>query len=215
MSKGLVVSIVLLVTITGVAVGIYGYMNSLRSESVLQETALNAQYLANQNYLSFYISGFYEQLGIVKYKSDKLNEILVDYAKGRSFGKAGQSDQAAFINAVVEAVPDLKGLDIADKMMDYVTAGREGYRAVQDKLLDMLKRYDAWRQDGYIQSWIIEHIVGVPSNRLQARIGDDVVEGEEARKYMYRIVLASQAKDAYKSGIMEPLMPGPSEKKKD
>lgn len=35
--------------------GVYGYVNGLRSTSISYETQLNAQYLANQNYLSAYI----------------------------------------------------------------------------------------------------------------------------------------------------------------
>ncbi|MDP2598730.1 MAG: hypothetical protein Q8P49_02780 [Candidatus Liptonbacteria bacterium] len=183
----------------------YGYINGLRSEGVQRETTLSAQYLSNQNYLSSYISGFYEQLGVVQYKSEKLDQILADYAKGRRFGADSQSDRAGFINAVAEAVPDLKGLDIADRMMDYVAAGREGYRTTQDKLLDMLRSYDNWRADGIVQSWVIEHMLSVPTKRLEARIGDQMLVSADARNKMWQIVLASDAKKAYESGVMEPL----------
>jgi hypothetical protein len=105
--------------------GVYSYINNLRNDMVGYESQLNAQYLSNQNYLSSYISGFYEQMGITKFKSDKLDTILADYAKGRSGGN-GKEDKQSFINAVHEAVPNLDGLNIADKMMDYVSAGRAG-----------------------------------------------------------------------------------------
>lgn len=192
----------LLAVLIGTGLALYGYANSLRSQDVSWSTQLNAQYLSNQNYLSNYVSGFYEQLGLVKYKSEKLDQVLLDYAKSR--GEKGSVGQA-FLVAVVEAVPDLKGLNIADKMLAYVQAGREGYRATQDKLLDMLKGYDAWRQDGYVQSWIIANVIGAPSDRLEARIGTTVYRGKEARDKMYTIVLTSDTKKAYESGTMEPL----------
>lgn len=197
---GVVVAFLVALVIIGFT--LYGYANSLRTEDVNWSTQLNAQYLSNQNYLSAYISGFYEQLGLVKYKSEKMDQILLNYAKAR--GEKGAVGQA-FLAAVVEAVPDLKGLNIADKMLAYVQAGREGYRAVQDKLLDILKGYDAWRQDGYVQSWIIANVIGAPSERLEARIGDKVWRGKEAREKMYTVVLTSDTKKAYETGTMEPL----------
>ncbi len=196
------VILALLVVLVGAGLALYGYANALRSEDVNWSTQLNAQYLSNQNYLSAYVSGFYEQLGLVKYKSEKMNEILLNYAKAR--GEKGAVSQA-FLAAVVEAVPDLKGLNIADKMLAYVQSGREGYRATQDKLLDMLRSYDKWREDGYVQSWIIANVIGAPSERLEARIGAMVYRGKEAREKMYVIVLASDAKKAYGTGTMEPL----------
>ena len=196
------VVLALLVAAAGAGLALYGYANALRSQDVSWSTQLNAQYLANQNYLSNYVSGFYEQLGLVKYKSEKLDQVLLNYAKAR--GEKGAVGQA-FLAAVVEAVPDLKGLNIADKMLAYVQAGREGYRATQDKLLDMLKGYDAWREDGYVQSLIVAKVIGVPSERLEARIGDKVWRGKEAREKMYTIVLTSDTKKAYETGTMEPL----------
>lgn len=187
------------------AIGLYSYANSLRTQSIAFETQLNAQYLSNQNNLSTYVSGFYEQLGIVKYKSEKLNSILTDYAKGRNFGTGNSPSGPAFINAVHEAVPELKGLDIADRMIDYVQSGRESYKTVQDKLLDMLRSYDRWRNDGYVQSCIIRDFIGVPSERLEARLGTTVTRGQVALDRMYVIVLAEPAADAYTTGKMNPL----------
>ncbi|MFZ2193656.1 MAG: hypothetical protein WAV31_05420 [Candidatus Moraniibacteriota bacterium] len=188
--------------------GVYGYVNGLRSTSISYETQLNAQYLANQNYLSAYISGFYEQIGVGNLKSDKLDKILLDAVKGR-YEKEGFSSNGALFSAIAEAYPDLSGLNIFDKIVDYIASKREGYRAIQDKLLDMLRSYDAWRQDGFVQSQIVASFLGVPSQRLEARIGDSVLRGSEAREKMWQIVLTQEAKDAYQSGTMAPLSVNP------
>lgn len=182
----------------------YMFLNGLRSTSVNLETQLNAQYLANQNYLSAYISGFYEQTGLANLKSEKMDTILMDAAKGK-FGENGFSSNGSFISAIKEAYPDLAGLNVYDKIVDYVASKREGYRAIQEKLLDMLRGYDLWREDGYIQSEIIANILKIPSQRLEARIGSNVVRGAEAREKMYLIVLAKEAVAAYETGTMEPL----------
>lgn len=191
---------------------LYSFVNSLRSESVARENALNAQYLSNQNYLSAYVSGFYEQLGVAGAKSDKLDQILSDAVKGRYESSGGFAPNGAFFSAIVEAYPDLSALNIYDKIVDYVASQREGYRGIQDKLLDMLRSYDTWRQDGLIQSMIVSDILGIPSERLEARIGTDVKRGLEARDRMFTIVLASQAKEAYETGILDPLQV-PSDRK--
>lgn len=183
---------------------VYGNINGLRNEAVQQENALNAQYQSNQNYLSTYISGFYEQLGLADHKSDKINKILTDAVKGR-YGDDGFSANGAFFSAITEAYPDVKGLDIYDDIAEYVRGQRDGYRNIQDKLLDMLRSYDTWRQEGIFKSFIVKSLLGVPSERLVARIGTETWKGKEAEEKMFQIVLASQAKDAYKSGTMEPL----------
>lgn len=198
------------VAMISVALVMYGYVNSLRSESVGHETGLNAQYLASQNYLSSYFSGFYEKVGVANLKSAKLDKILLDAVKGR-YDKEGFSSKTALFSAIAEAYPDLSGLDAYDKIIDYISSQREGYRANQDKLLDMLRSYDNWRQDGYLQSLIVESLLGIPSQRLEARIGEVVLRGREARDKMYLIVLTEQTRDAYKSGTMAPLSVNPAQ----
>ena len=212
LSTGLVVLVAIIGCLLLSGMWTYGWVNGLRTEGINQETALNAQYLSNQNYLSSYISGFYEQFGIVQYKSDKLDQILTDYAKGRSSGGGPAAEKGSFINAVREAVPDLKGLNVADRMLDYIAGGRAGYRDSQDKLLDMLRSYDKWRADGIVQSIVVKNLLGIPSERLEARIGTQVVHGADARDKMYLIVLTSDAKKAYESGVMEPLKVTPPAK---
>lgn len=210
---GLIVGLCLLAGVVVVGLSFYGYLNGLRSEGVRRETQLSAQYLSNQNYLSSYVSGFYEQLGVAGLKSDKMDQILLDAVKGRYEKNGGFAPNGAFFSAIVEAYPDVKGLNVFDKIVDYVSAGREGYRATQDKLLDMLRSYDAWRGDGFVQSYLVERVLGVPSKRLEARIGDQTLIGPDARNKMYQIVLASDAKKAYETGVMDPLQVPTSPKK--
>ena len=186
---------------------IYSYVNGLYSASVSYETQLNVQYLSNQNYLSAYISGFYEKLELVKFQSEKLNQVLLDAVKGR-YDKGGFKVGSSFFTVIREAYPEqsLAGLMKSfDKVNNYISAGREGYRAVQDKLLDQLRAYDKWRESGIVQRLIVGDVLGVPSERLEARIGANVYKGKVARDKMYTLVLASDARKAYETGTMEPL----------
>lgn len=184
----------------------YGYVNSVRNEGIGRETQLSAQYTSNQNYLSSYISGFYEQVGVANLKSEKMDQILTDAVKGR-YEDGGMNVGSSIFTAIVEAYPDISGLSIYDKMMDYISAGREGYRATQDKLSDQLGQYDNWRGQDAFRQWVVGSILGFPSDFLEARIGTTVYRGKEARDKMWQIVLTSDAKRAYETGEMEPLSP--------
>lgn len=192
-----------------VSVSIYSTFNTIQQEGVDQETALTAQYLDNQNELSSYVSGFYEQIGVANLKSDKMDQILLDAVKGRYDGKtSAQPGQGQLFSAIKEAYPDLAGLNIYDKIVDYVRAGRESYKQKQSKLLDMLRAYDRWRQSGIIHSKLVT-LTGFPSHALRAQIGTNATFGEQALSQMYVIVLTSDAIKAYQTGVQDPLpMPG-------
>lgn len=188
----------------------YGKFNSIRHEGIDKETALTAQYLDNQNELSTFISTFYEQLGIADHKSDKLNAILTDAVKGRydntglTPATPGQTQGNQLISAIVEAYPDLSGLNTYDTVLNTISSGRQAYKAKQSKLLDMLRSYDKWRKQDIIGSALIS-LGGFPSSNLRAQIGTDSVTGSAAEAKMYEIVLASQATQAYTTGTLEPL----------
>lgn len=200
-STGLIIALALLAASAFAGVSLYGFANSTRTEAIKREIQLSLQYQSNQNYLSTYISTFYEQAGIANAKSDKMNEILLDAVKGR-YGKEGING-GQLMTAIAEAYPDVKGLDVYDKIMTTVSSGREGYRAIQDKLLDQLGSYDTWRKDGILRNMVLKNFL--PSDNLVARIGDTKITGQAALDKMYQVVLASQAVDAYKKSTMEPL----------
>jgi hypothetical protein len=208
MKKGTIITLSIIVSFFVIlflgVVSFYGYTNKLRTQNIGFETTLSAQYLSNQNYLSEYVSGFYETLGVANIKSDKMDKILTDAVKGR-YGEKGFSSDGAFFSAIKEAYPDITGLNIYDKIIDYVKSRRAGYRDIQDKLLDMLATYDRWRKEGWVQSYIVANVIGAPTEDLKARVGTEITTGKAALDKMYQIVLTEQAVDAYSTGKMAPL----------
>ncbi|MBX3152059.1 hypothetical protein KF728_18010 [Candidatus Obscuribacterales bacterium] len=208
MSKGLLIGIGVIVAAVIGIFSLYGYVNSTRNEGIRMETSLSAQYLDNQNELSAFKSSFYEQIGVANLKSDKLDQILEDAVKGRYEGKMEPGTGGAMFSAITEAYPDLKGqLDLYDRIVDFVRAGREAYKQKQSKLIDMLRAYDLWRQEGLIKSFFLGKFF--PSQALKARIGSNVQSGQQALDQMYIIVLTSDTKKAYETGTDEPMkVPG-------
>lgn len=202
--KGKIIGLIVLIVLFFIGIAGYSKVNSLRNTGVAYETQLTAQYLANQAYLSAYVGGFYEQVGVANLKSDKMDKILLDAVKGR-YDKEGFSSKGAFFSALREAYPDISGLNVYDKIIDYIQSKREGYRANQEKLLDMLRSCDNWRQSDIISSFIIKNILGIPSDRLEARIGDKVYKGQAARDKMYQIVLTEGIDKIYETGKMKAL----------
>lgn len=189
----------------------YSSLNSLYNTGVQHEQRLNKQYLDNQNHLSAYISGFYEQVGVAQGATNALDTVLLDAIKGRyedGQGGGGYTVNSPFFAAIVEAYPEASTAElmrIYGKIADYVQAGRESYRNIQSKLLDMLRVYDTWRYSGLTQSFVVDTILGFPSHRLEARFGNNVARGQDAIDKMLELVLDSKTKEAYESGTLDPL----------
>lgn len=181
------------------------------NDGVRLERALNAQYLSNQNDLSAFIAGYREQWGVIDATTTQLLQpFVVDAVKGRYDDKdaagmpTGTINASLFIKAIAEAYPDTKGVtDMSGKLVIWIQARRQGFQSSQDKLLDMLRRYDTWRSEQPRGFFL--NMMGFPSSNLEARVGGEVYQGARAREQMYRIVLTSDATKAFQSGTMEPL----------
>lgn len=204
--KGLIITLGVVLVLVLIILGCYNYVNNIRNEGIDWEVRqLNPQYVDNQNYLSAFISGFYEQIGVAQAQTSALDGILLDAVKGR-YDQGGFGSGSSLFNAIAEAYPDTTQL-MANwgKIQDYITAQRAGYRDMQSKLLDKLGAYDNWRLNGFVHSAVVR-MLGFPSMELKARIGDQVVAyGPAAEDKMWQIVLTQAAMDAYQSGVMNPL----------
>jgi hypothetical protein len=187
--------------------GIYAvstYTN-LRNEGRRQELALTAEYKAVQvNYGQFRTS-FYDQVGIAREKRDAMDKILVDAIGGR-YDKPGspQIDSGKLFSAIQEAYPDLKGLDIYDKILTFVQQGREKFAQDQQKLQRQIQAYNQWRTTGsflhpVFAGWLF------PSDSLEARIGDKVYRGQEALDKMSSVIVGADTGEIFDSGVDKPL----------
>ncbi len=213
MSKTLIVLIVVAAvigvlgcTIASVFVGVY-------NDGVRQERTLNAQYLSNQNDLSAFINGYYEQWGVQDATvRDQLQPFVLDAVKGRydntdaAGNPTGTINAQIFIKAIAEAYPDTKGItDMAQKLIVWIQGRRQAFQNNQDKLLDMLRRYDTWLSE--MPRAFFLNLMGFPSGNLEARLGGNVYRGDQAREQMYKIVLSGDATKAFQTGTQGPLVP--------
>ena len=203
--------------VAGVIVALLALMtfvtfNNAQKGIVSRETALNAQYLDNQNELSSYVVSIKEAIGVADRNTEKLDKVLQDAVKGRYENK-GVPDNGAMFSAMQEAYPDLNSMSVPyQKVQDAVLAGRIAYKNKQSKLLDMLREYDTWRKSGLVHSRVV-NMAGAPSDGLTARVGANSWRGQDALDKMYQIVLTQDAQEAYNSGELKPLDLGPTGQK--
>lgn len=185
---------------------LFPWYNSLRNQGIDQVNVLNATYQSNQNELSQYAASFYEQIGVVQAKSDKMDQIIKDAVSGR-YDNGSSAVEAvrggSFFSAVVEAYPQLGGLDVYDKVVTFVQGGREAFKNKQNILLDQIRTFDSWRQKGIIRSRLVSF--SDPMQRLEARIGTTVVRGQAALDQMKLIVTDAATNKAFQTGQGAPL----------
>lgn len=205
MSKNLKIGIGVAAAVVILLIG-YSYINSVRGEAKSQENGLSTEYLDCQNYLSSFVSGYYELVNITPAAGDQLNEVLTNAVKGR-YEDGGYSVNSPMFAAIVEAYPEASTTELMamwSKVQDYIQSGREGYRNKQSKLLDKLRTYDNWLVTD-IKRQVALGFLDFPSDSLIARVGDEKWTGNDAKEKMYQIVLVDDAVKAYETGRMAPL----------
>jgi hypothetical protein len=204
--KVIVSGLIALVLVIGAVMAISTY-TSVRNEGRRQELDLTRQFKETQVQYGQFRTSIYDQLSIAREKRDALDKILVDAVTGRydKKGASGQVDHQAVFSAIKEAYPDLGGLDIYDKIIVQIQAGREAFAKNQDQLQDMIRSYDQWRTTGsLLHPWFVEKL-GFPSPLLEARIGGNVYHGAEAYDKMPRVIVGSDTQQIFDSGTDKPL----------
>lgn len=206
--KWLKIGIPIAVVIALIFFGFTRY-NGTRNGLIDRETTLNAQYQANQAELDAFVKKINEEFQVAGAKTGALDKVLTDAVRGlydkslATPGKPVTSGQTTpLISALVQAYPDLGGLDIYDRIVTEISAGRENFKQVQVKLLDQIRSYKAYRTKGIFHSMLVS-AVGYP--QLQARIGKAVYTGKAALDQMQLIVTSGATSQDFTSGTEAPL----------
>jgi hypothetical protein len=204
--KVIIGGLIALVVVIGL-VSLVGTYTSVRNEGRRQELALTKQFKDTQVQYGQFRTSIYDQLSIAREKRDAMDKILVDAVTGRydKKGANNEVDRTAVFSAIKEAYPNLDGLDIYDKIIVQVQAGREAFAKNQEQLQDEIRSYDQWRTTGsLLHPWFVEKL-GFPSPLLEARVGDKVYRGVDAYDKMSRIIVGSDTSQIFDSGVDKPL----------
>lgn len=184
-------------------IGLASYAAGVKREGTAHETGMAAQYAANQNGLSSYVTSIKEQAGIASIKNEQLDQVLRNAVSGR-YADGGASTRNALVVAITEAYPDLRQLDVWDQLITQIQAGRTAFKNKQDALSDRVRRYHAWRSDGILVRPLLVNAY-FPSDVLEVRKGDGFVTGEEALRLIRTQVLDGTTTKAFETGKMEPI----------
>ena len=182
-------------------ISLYGYAVVIRNQGLMWETDLNTVYRSYETETATYVNTFYEQTGLANLKSEKMNQIIQDAMEGR-YGENPQDGNLLF-KAVSEAYPDLNALNIYDKILPTVQAGREGIRNRQNLVIEKAQKFNFWRKQGVFRAWVLSGVY--PSRDLQVKVGGRTVYGEEALDQLSEPITNSITDEAFQKHKMEPL----------
>ncbi len=186
---------------------VIGTYTGIRNDGRTQELALTKQFKDTQVGYGQFRTSIHDQLSIAREKRDAMDKILVDAITGRYDKKNGNNevDKQAVFSAIVEAYPNLSGLDIYDRIIVQIQAGREAFAKDQEQMQDMIRSYNQWRTTGSFVHPTFVDWAGFPSDSLEARIGDKVYRGQEALDKMSQIIVGSDTSQIFDSGTDKPL----------
>lgn len=204
MKKFVIIGIVAALVIGLFSWGIGTYTN-IRNEGTRTELAITAKYKAMQPSYGQDRLAFTDQLGIAREKRDAMDKILTDAVSGR-YNQTGSPlvDRNQLISAVVEAYPDLAGLNIYDKIADFVTKMRSDFAQDQAQISEMIRDYNTWRQTGSFLHPTLVGWAGFPSDALEMQANGNVYRGKDALDRMSRPIIGSDTGQIFDTGVDQP-----------
>jgi hypothetical protein len=176
-------------------------IDTVKNDAVSQETALNTQYVQNQNVLSTYVSSYLTQLGIANLQSDRIRQIIVDAIAGQGLVKDSKDPQKSpLFLALAQAYPNVT-LSQYNQLISYIEQGRQSFQNAQSTLLTKLGAFDAWRESGFLfHPWLVS-LTGAPNDVLNITVGGKKLTGAAAEEQMWKIVRDPVAVADTESGI--------------
>lgn len=194
--------------IAALVLGIFGVINTytnIRNEGTRTELSITAKYKAMQASYGQDRLAFTDQIGIAREKRDAMDKILTDAVSGR-YNKPGspQVDNGKLFSAITEAYPDLAGLNIYDKIADFVTKMRSKFAQDQAQIAEMIKDYNTWRQTGSFLHPTLVDWAGFPSDALEMQANGNVYRGKDALDRMSRPIIGSDTGQIFDTGVDQP-----------
>lgn len=179
----------------------YSYASSIRNQALLWETDLNKVVRVEVSERAAYATSIPEQLGVANLKGGKMKEIIVAAMEGR-YGDNPQQGNA-LLQMVTEAYPGTEGLNIYDKILPAIQAGREAIRNKQNLRIEKAQAYNYWRKEGIVRAWILSGIY--PSRDLTFKVGDKTYYAVDALEKMAEPISTEGVNKTFETGIEKPL----------
>lgn len=198
---GLIVTLAIVGGLVLAGFGFYSYAANVRNQALAWETQLNAVIRVEVSERATYENTFYEQTGLANLKSQKMDSIIRNALEGRYGDNPNQGQ--ALLQAVAEAYPNTEGLNIYDKILPTVSAGREAIRNKQNLRIEKAQAYNYWRKEGILRAWILSGIY--PSRDLEFSVGGVKYYAAEALEKMAEPISTAAVNKSFETGVETPL----------
>lgn len=198
---GVLLTAGVLVTLAIGLLGFYSYASSVRNQALAWETDLNKAIRIEVSERAIYATSVPEQLGVANLKGGKMKEIIVAAIEGR-YGDNPQQGNA-LLQMVTEAYPGTEGLNIYDKILPAIQAGREAIRNKQNLRIEKAQAYNYWRKEGIFRAWILSGIY--PSRDLTFKVGDHTYYAADALEKMAEPISTESVNKTFETGVEKPL----------
>lgn len=204
--KTIIWGLIALAVIVFILSGIGSYVG-VRNTGAELELSLTRQFKTVQINYGQYRLKIHDELNIAREKRDAIDVILANAVSGRYQKKDDETqiDRQAVFSAIKEAYPDLSGLNIYDKIIDDIQAGRERFAKEQVQLADQVRGFNTWRNTGglfhpFFVSWL-----GYPSPLLEVQVGSNKLTGAAALDKMSIVIVGGDTAQVFDTGIDTPL----------
>lgn len=193
-----------LVLIVVAGLGFYSYAVSIRNTALAWETDLNKVVRIEVSERATYETSIIEQLGLPEAKTGKIKEIVSAAMEGRYGDNPTQG--RALLQVVTEAYPSTEGLNIYDKVLASVQAGREAIRNKQNLRIEKAQAYNYWRKQGFIRSRVLSGFY--PSQDLTFKVGNVTYYADEALNKMIEPISTKDVNKTFETGLEQPIKTG-------
>ncbi len=183
------------------AVSLYVYASGVRQTALDWETDLNKAVRVEVSERATYETSIMEQLDLSNLKADRMKDIISSAIAGRYGDNPGQGK--ALFQAVAEAYPGTEGLNIYDKVLTSIAAGREAIRNKQNLRIEMAQAFNNWRKQGFVRSRILNGVY--PSTDLTFKVGDKTYVAVEALEKMSEPISTANVNDSFEKGVEKPI----------
>ncbi len=191
--------------LVGIAsLGLYGYAVSIRNAALAWETDLNKVVRIEVSERATYETSIVEQLGLPEAKTSKIKEIVSAAMEGRYGDNPTQGK--ALLQVVTEAYPSTEGLNIYDKVLSSVQAGREAIRNKQNLRIEKAQAYNYWRKEGIFRAWLLSG--SYPSQDLTFKVGNVTYYADIALDKMAEPISTANVNKAFETGLEQPIKTG-------
>lgn len=192
--------ITLVVLIIGVT--IFATWQGVIDEGNRREATLSARYADGANYLSNCVVKSAQSADVAVAQADKLNEILANAVSGRYDNASSTAvDNGKLFSAIVEAYPDLSGLDKTFQLVVSTINGcRDDFKTAQSRILDSVKDFDAWRTGSFTTRMFA---TGFPDHNLYVTVAGQNAHGQDALDKMRVPIIDTVTEAIYKDGTFE------------